>query len=106
MVCVCVRAFSCESACKSACACARALNFLFVCVGIRAASSDVKGTLDSGQMHDLRRLFKGFGSPDNLTSIGDIETTKYVFIGDFVDRGALSLEVCKPIPLNEVSEKM
>ncbi len=46
-----------------------------------------------GQLHDLRRLFKGFGSPENVTSSGDIDTTIYVFIGDFVDRGALSLEV-------------
>jgi hypothetical protein len=50
----------------------------------------------TGQLFDLRRLLKGFGAPDTIDfNTGWIEasTTNFVFIGDFVDRGALSLEV-------------
>jgi hypothetical protein len=46
-----------------------------------------------GQLDELRRLFVSFGGPDNVTVGGDIHRTNYVFIGDFVDRGAHSLEV-------------
>jgi len=44
-----------------------------------------------GQMEDLRRLFKAFGSPNHKT--GDVGVFKYIFVGDFVDRGQSSLEV-------------
>lgn len=44
-----------------------------------------------GQLGDLMSLFKSFGYPD--PDIGDIAHYKYVFLGDFVDRGHKSLEV-------------
>ena len=44
-----------------------------------------------GQLGDLLALFKAFGSPDHI--LGDINMYKYVFLGDFVDRGHKSLEV-------------
>ena len=36
-------------------------------------------------------LFKAFGMPTH--TVGDIDTTKYIFLGDFVDRGHKSLEI-------------
>lgn len=44
-----------------------------------------------GQLGDLMSLFKSFGYPDR--NIGDISYFKYVFLGDFVDRGHKSMEV-------------
>lgn len=44
-----------------------------------------------GQLGDLMSLFKRFGYPD--ANIGDIAFYKYVFLGDFVDRGHKCLEV-------------
>ena len=42
-----------------------------------------------GQFGDLMRLFKQFGSP---SLAGDIAYIDYLFLGDYVDRGAYSLE--------------
>lgn len=43
-----------------------------------------------GQFTDLLRMFAKYGSPE--IEGGDIETTDYLFLGDFVDRGSYSLE--------------
>ncbi len=42
-----------------------------------------------GQFRDLLVLFREYGYPSNR---GDIETVKYIFNGDFVDRGFHQLE--------------
>jgi len=39
----------------------------------------------------LNRLFDAFGAPSDELSNGDIESTNYVFLGDYVDRGIKSL---------------
>eukprot|EP00038_Savillea_parva_P003507 m.126694 g.126694 ORF g.126694 m.126694 type:complete len:692 (-) comp11194_c0_seq4:242-2317(-) len=44
-----------------------------------------------GQLRDLLLLFREFGMPTHRG--GDIECVKYVFNGDFVDRGAHQIEV-------------
>jgi hypothetical protein len=44
-----------------------------------------------GQLRDLLLLFREHGFPSNRG--GDIETTSYVFNGDFVDRGSHQVEV-------------
>lgn len=44
-----------------------------------------------GQITDLNKLFESFGSPDDGPN-GDIETTNYLFLGDYIDRGTKSLE--------------
>ncbi len=44
-----------------------------------------------GQIVDLLQFFKIYGAPSHRT--GDINFCQYVFNGDFVDRGAYSLEV-------------
>ena len=43
-----------------------------------------------GQFPDLLRMFTKYGSPQ--LEGGDIDTTDYLFLGDFVDRGSYSLE--------------
>ena len=45
-----------------------------------------------GQIGDLNRFFEEFGGPDDGPR-GDIESTNYVFLGDFIDRGTKSLEL-------------
>lgn len=45
-----------------------------------------------GQFLDLLQFFRIFGSPD--PALGDLEHRNYCFLGDFVDRGFFSLEVC------------
>jgi Calcineurin-like phosphoesterase len=42
-----------------------------------------------GQFGDLMRLFSEYGSP---STAGDIAYIDYLFLGDYVDRGAYSLE--------------
>lgn len=42
-----------------------------------------------GQFGDLMRLFEEYGSP---SPAGDITYIDYLFLGDYVDRGAHSLE--------------
>lgn len=44
-----------------------------------------------GQVSDLIQFFRQYGAPSHR--VGDINICKYIFIGDFVDRGAYSLEV-------------
>ena len=44
-----------------------------------------------GQLRDLLLLFREYGFPNNQG--GDVDAVKYVFDGDFVDRGAHQLEV-------------
>jgi hypothetical protein len=42
-----------------------------------------------GQFGDLMRLFEEYGQP---STAGDITYIDYLFLGDYVDRGAFSLE--------------
>ena len=42
-----------------------------------------------GQFGDLMRLFEEYGTP---STAGDIPYIDYLFLGDYVDRGAHSLE--------------
>ncbi len=45
-----------------------------------------------GQLRDLLALFNAFGFPSHKGG-GDVETTNYVWNGDFVDRGKHQVEV-------------
>ena len=48
-----------------------------------------------GQFPDLLRLFSRYGTPTEPSEGGDIDAMDYLFLGDYVDRGAFSLEtVC------------
>ena len=57
---------------------------------VPAAAAPVKifGDLH-GQFGDLMRLFEEYGTP---STAGDIPYIDYLFLGDYVDRGAHSLE--------------
>jgi diadenosine tetraphosphatase ApaH/serine/threonine PP2A family protein phosphatase len=55
---------------------------------LRAAPIKIFGDLH-GQFGDLMRLFEEYGSP---STAGDITYIDYLFLGDYVDRGAHSLE--------------
>ena len=54
----------------------------------RAAPVKIFGDLH-GQFGDLMRLFEEYGTP---STAGDITYIDYLFLGDYVDRGAHSLE--------------
>lgn len=44
-----------------------------------------------GQVGELNRFFDAFGAPSDEPPKGDIETTNYLFLGDFIDRGSKSI---------------
>lgn len=56
--------------------------------GARTAPVKIFGDLH-GQFGDLMRLFEEYGTP---STAGDITYIDYLFLGDYVDRGAHSLE--------------
>jgi diadenosine tetraphosphatase ApaH/serine/threonine PP2A family protein phosphatase len=60
-----------------------------VCTKV-AAPAKVFGDIH-GQLYDLLGFFHRFGAPTHRT--GDINLVKYVFLGDYVDRGPWGLEV-------------
>lgn len=47
----------------------------------------------NGQYKDLMRFFESFGHPSDDTTMGDINTHQYIFLGDICDRGTTGLEV-------------
>ncbi|CAJ1383760.1 unnamed protein product [Effrenium voratum] len=78
-----------EKICKLAKACSRQLSSYPSLVRVTAPAK-VFGDIH-GQFRDMLLLFSTFGRPFHCG--GDIQTTSYVFNGDFVDRGAHQLEV-------------
>lgn len=40
----------------------------------------------------MNRLFDAFGAPSDELQNGDIESTNYLFLGDYVDKGSKSVE--------------
>jgi protein phosphatase len=46
-----------------------------------------------GDLEGLLKLWEEFGSPLNNSKNEDISSYKYLFLGDFVDRGSKSLEI-------------
>ena len=58
------------------------------CSAAAAAPVKIFGDLH-GQFLDLMRLFDEYGAP---STAGDITYIDYLFLGDYVDRGAHSLE--------------
>lgn len=78
-----------DKICLLAKACQRQLSSYPSLVRVRAPAK-VFGDIH-GQFRDLLLLFGLFGKPFHCG--GDIQTTSYVFNGDFVDRGEHQLEV-------------
>eukprot|EP00434_Breviolum_minutum_P041586 symbB.v1.2.036995.t1/scaffold5350.1/size28206/4 len=78
-----------DKICLLAKACQRQLSSYPSLVRVRAPAK-VFGDIH-GQLRDVLLLFGLFGKPYHCG--GDIQTTSYVFNGDFVDRGEHQLEV-------------
>lgn len=59
----------------------------------KRAPMKIFGSLN-GQYDDLMRFFNHFGSPcDNKMIDKDIENNEYLFLGNYVGRGSMELEV-------------
>ncbi|CAD7956702.1 unnamed protein product [Amoebophrya sp. A25] len=59
---------------------------------VHSLPTKVFGSLH-GQLVDLLTFFQSFGFPHLSLELGDLSYTHYVFLGDYVDRGAQSLEL-------------
>ncbi|CAD7964240.1 unnamed protein product [Amoebophrya sp. A25] len=59
---------------------------------VHSLPTKVFGSLH-GQLVDLLTFFQSFGFPHLGLELGDLSYTHYVFLGDYVDRGAQSLEL-------------